>query len=337
MIITRQFAKSMDKRTLAELASDYATGYAHLLGYDGEVRIGPDEIIFNKKEAKAHFLKKFEPRSYPKSESIRELARFRYQYVLDDINNESAFVQDGVAFIPLAGLSTDEMEIVEQLRPDKSYEQSLFSFILDDLRGKRKEYASLNGFGGEIGHLVGAKIFSSAVSDNLDEALDVSSQLFEFSKNVEFLSREWPEAINPLAFTDESLKEKVSCFRRKVEFFETLLFEGESATMWKMVALKYCSSEYAEPSLRFLRREYMLTKHYDGIKLFVEVVDSVGGDLAKAYLRLGGILADPDVKDMASALGELGYTPERLAKYQGMFGGSMFDRAKLLESLRPTQ
>jgi hypothetical protein len=319
MIVTRKFARSMDRDVLAELASDYATEFSHLLGYEGEVEIGPNQVISDKEEAKAQFLKKFEPEGHLLF--MRGLAKLHYESVLGQINDGSPFVQDGVAFIPVSELSD---------------ENGLLARTLEDIFSRRRGYVSLNGFGAEVAHLTGMKIYNNKASSRLDEALDLGSQLFEHKKDIEFLRSqepglEYPYAQVLQAHSEGFLQECISERRKQIEIFETLLFEGDSAAMRKSVALGYCAQEDANWRIEEFKHDYLTTTHYDGVKLFVEVFDSVAGELDKAYLRLGSIMSNPKVRGMESALKELGHTPKELARYKGVFDEYLANRYKRLD------
>jgi len=328
MIITRQQAGNMNKQTLADLASDYATEFAHLLGHEGDVRIGPEELVYEREEALNLFLKKFQTQTY--SKPIKNFLRAMEDNTKYKIVHGAAFVQDGVAFIPLLDLSEDERKLVKRLQPKKQEISSLYSKALTTFFGRNAGYVSFYGFGSEIAHLTGNKIYPGRVHNGLGEALDLASQIVEFSKDVTFLYERTNQRDNPKEIIKEKLEQDISEGRKEIVLYETLLFEGEKATKQKMIELGMFKARDVNLALRLLKKQYIMTSHYDGRKLFLEIFDSVNGDLNQTYKKLGNILSNPNVTDMGNALGELGYTPEVLSKYQRIFEKGMFERAKRL-------
>lgn len=313
MIITREYAKNLSKQTLADLASQHATEFAHLLGHEGDVDIKPEEIIYDKNEARAHFL---EDRAYKDFLGLdRKAAKFFYKKKKSWVRKGSAFVENGVAFIPLSRLSEKEENLVKMLQPKKDFNwySTLPSFF------KKRDYMSLQGFGAEIGHLTGDKIYSGKTKENLGEALDVASQLLELSKDITFLGDQCPPE-NLDSFSKELCDELLSGYRVDYTLCETLLLEGKAAALMKMTELGPYSLTVLDIALSTLQIDYITTTHYDGKKLFLEVHDSVEGDFDKTYKKLGSILSNPNVDSMESALKELGYSAEELSKYEGVFG-----------------
>ena len=328
MIITKQLARDMNKTTLATLASDYATEFAHLLGHVGDVRIEPEELVYEKKEALNLFLKKFQPKSF--SRPMKKSAKVRYNYEKEQINQKIARVQDGIAFIPLSDLSRREIELVEKIKPNQPKKHDLCSKLVGLLFGINADYASLNGFGSEIAHLTGHRIYPTGAPNGLGEALDIFSTILELRKNVKFLYGQKDKEDDSEAIIAEELKRDIAENRKEVVLYEALLFQGDEAAKQKIVELGLFKSRDLDFVLHLLKREYLMSNHYDGSKLFVEIIDSVNGDLNQAYRKLGRILTNPLVTDMDCALTEIGYTPEALSKYRGVFGKNISERIKQL-------
>jgi hypothetical protein len=323
MIIASESRKGMNKKTLADLASDYATEFAHLLGHNGDITVGEKEVIFDKTEAREVFLKKFEPKTY--SKSLKRIARIRYQDLKTKINNGLAFVQDGVAYIPITDLTEEERGLVSCLRPD---EATKIGFFRRMILNESEAYCSLNGFGSEIGHLVGNRIYQGRVHNGLGESLDIASQLLELSKNVQLLTRTATKVDEPNSILSRYIEDYVSKRREEIELYEDLLFDGKDAAKQKALEIGLCKPNNVDFAVALLRKQYAMSTHYDGTLLFLGIFDSVGRDLRRTYTRLGEILANPSVMNIETALKELGYSPDKLLRYNGIFGKDIFERAK---------
>jgi hypothetical protein len=327
MIITSESRKEINKKTMADLASNYATEFAHLLGYERDIRITQEKVISEKGEAREIFLKKFQPKTY--SKPLKRIARIRYQDLKTKINNGLAFFQDGVAYIPITALTEEERGLVSCLRPDEATKIGFFDRML---LNKSEAYCSLNGFGSEIGHIVGDRIYQGRVHNGLGESLDIASQLLELSKNVQLLTQTTIKVGDLNETLTKHLEDYISKRREEIEIYETLLFEGDTIAKQKALQTGLCSPRNADFVVALLKKQYVMSTHYDGTILFIGVFDSMGRDLGKTYRRLGEILANPAVTNMETALCELGYSFERLEMYKGVFGKDIFERAKRISS-----
>ena len=328
MIITRQSANRMTKQTLAELASSYATEFAHLLGQDREIIIQPNELIYDTREALDVFLRLYDFKKF--SNQFKEYVKIRYEDRKHSIENGLAFVQEGVAFIPLLDLAIEGKEMIKHLQPNRQKNQSLVARIGDMFFGEDRNYALLSGFGSEVAHLTGFKLYSDKAHGGLGEALDISSIYLEIAKDIDLLYDRKAKQLDPSKILNELIKHDISSNRTEVLLYESLLFRGEEATKRSMQDLHFCKPSSINLALNILKKQYVMAAHYDGSKLFLEIFDSVKGNLIEAYKKLGTILANPQVTNMETALAELGYTPERLLEYRGAFEKTIPKRAERL-------
>ncbi|MEI7719203.1 MAG: hypothetical protein WCI72_05025 [archaeon] len=326
MIITREAAEKMNKETLAELASKYASEFAHRLGHNGDVVIKPAEVVFDKRDARNQLLATYNPRKYPKS--LREFAKFKYDGLKKDIDESSPFVLGGVAFIPIKPLNDDARDLIEMVSPQSVREIGFFERLINRVCPSKEDYALLYGFGGEVGHITGHKIYKNEAKGGLGEALDIGSSLFELLNDVRFIGEQTKSSKDLDAVFRELYLDNLSFNRQAVSFVETMLFGGVEAMQQQIVAVKKYDKRQATLASLMFKRDYILTSHYDGAKLFLEVYDSVGGNLDKTYLQLGSILAHPKVTNIETALAEVGYSPERLSKYAGLFENTITQRCE---------
>ena len=327
MIIDKAAARGMDKDKLSEMASDYATEFSRLLGHKEKIIIKPEQVIFDKKEAKSFFLKKFYSKSF--SKEFRKLAKLRRKELKNDINEESAFVFDNVAYIPLSYLDADERSLLRKLGINRRLLPLLEEFY--DMFFREKKYFSLNGFGSEIAHLVGDALYPKETSKHLGESLDMASQILENSKDVRFLYEISDKKSDLEALMKEELDEYISHHRRELDICESWLLDGAETARKKIMDEMPAGKLLANTMLSVIYSNFIFSKHYEGRKLFIELFDSVGGDLRQTYKRLGEILSNGNVRDMYAALKELGYSDEKLSKYEGIFGKNILEKLRYVD------
>jgi hypothetical protein len=322
MIITRETAKRMTKKTLSELASEYATEFAHLLGHTGDIIISPEEVIFDKNEAKEVFLKKYDPKTFSMEET-KEIAKIMQRNTMHKINQNNAFVQNGIAYIPITNIDENQYKIIQQFQPSNKFIDRVREMFLLG----HKNYVLLYGFGSEIAHLTGDKIFQNRVSNGLGEALDMSSSLLEISKDVRTIAKEKES----LSIQYDMIEEKINENRYFLMLFDALIFEKDEKV--KQIIEKDINSNPNRTDYIFnnIKRDYQMTSHFEGIKLYLEILDSTERNLNETNLKLGEILAKPHVDSIESAFLEFGYTPQQLAKYEGAFGKNIMERNAFLK------
>jgi len=208
--------------------------------------------------------------------------------------------------LELSGL---EKALVEVLQPNKLTGPS-----------KNSDYVSLRGFGAEIAHLTDEKIYRDKSHFGLCEALDFASQILELSKDIKFLYGLGKKQAVPETTIIENMVLKYIEFKIKQnDIYEDMLFEGDSFAKLKIMQYFEMDEKNASSLLKEFKRDYVETTHYDGMKLFLEILYSIRLDLPEAYKKLGNVLNNPLITDMETALEELGCTYKELSKYKGTF------------------
>lgn len=310
MIIPKDLIGSANKEKLVYLANLYSSKFVNKLGLDIEIKINPEELIFDKKEAK----KIIKSKKFPKIIN---------QYFMMNVNDRSAFVYDGIAFIPISNLSIKEKGLISLIQNDST--NKLFNFLNALIR--YNDYYSLDGFYSEIGHLIEKRLFCDReYAGGLGEAMDMASCLYGGSLDLQLLG----QIYNKNEAFISILKSKLSNIfikdlKERNELLEIILFNN------KKEAKKRLSKKFGIDTndiLRWLTKDYILTKHFDGIKLFTEIYDSTSQDLDKTYLKLGILLSDPEVVNVKSALSKLNSNLD-LSKYDGILDTDIFQRLKI--------
>ncbi len=323
MIVTREFANNLDKATLAKLASEYATAFAAALGHKELIGIRPFEIIFEQKEANRFF---FPKHTYMgSSPSEKKIIKNVNKQIKRLIKENSGFVANGTAYIPLSNPTNSEIELINKLHPEN---RSTLPKLIRDLI-TYYQYASIGSFGPEIAHLVGHELYPDKAA-GFRELLDICSQIFEKSWDIKNLqnSKTNLEKIVKEFFTDVTTESK-----KEVKVYETLLFEGGDAAKEKLIELGIPRVR-AGLALYRAKKDYIMTSHFDGAKLFVEIYDYAKGDLNKLYKKTGELLRNSRITKVEDALVELGYSSERILKYRGVFSEKIQDRTDVIISCR---
>lgn len=267
MIITKEFAEKLNKETLAGLATKYCNELAEKLGSDKKIIINPNEIIYRREEAEQVFT---DP------------------YLRMKAQEKQPFTHKNITYTPLSRVSLREKVLI-------------YRVIGHDDR----KYATLRGFGAEMGHLTGKKIYGNKNDSGLEEAIDCLSQLHEISTDVKTLCDSENVNFNP-EIEKVLLCETLVGARERLDTYEKLLFEGENSAIEQLS--KVCQSE-AKNMLEEIKQEYTTTMHFEGIKLLMSLYDNQNLDLNKTYKKAGEILSNPKVNTTLDALTML-YNPE---------------------------
>lgn len=267
MIITKQEAKELNKDKLADMATKYVNELAEKLGSDKKIIINPNEIIYRREEAEHVFTD---------------------SYLMMKVQEKQPFVCNNIAYTPLSHVSLMEKVLI-------------FRVIGHDNR----KYATLRGFGAEMGHVTGKKLYGNKNDAGLGEALDCLSQLHEISTDVKTLCNS--ESISH----NNELENVLVCetlveAREKLEIYEKLLFEGEYSAIEQLS--KICRSE-AKNMLEEIKHDYITTMHFEGLKLLISLYDNRNLDINQTYKKAGEILSNPKVNTTLDALTRL-YNPE---------------------------
>lgn len=329
MIISRQFVDDINKDKLAELATQYGNEFVNKLGNQTRVKILPQQLIYDPLEAKRFFLSKLEPdEKDPKI--VRRFSKVLYKEVKEDINRGKGLVRDQVAYIPIKELTEEERRLVSRIASEKNVIKNSIRYFFDWLLRKKLPFVSLGGFGAELGHLIGWQLYGQKVSNGFDETIDIFSQLFESSYDIRTICESFSK--NPAQF-DHLEKEQInritSGFRDNLILYETFLFEGKAATEQKLIEIGVCEDKSeVKLGLYVVKRRYVTTRHFEGIKLFFEIYNGENCNLDDAYKKLNYILCNPKVRTIVDALRELGYSDTQLIKYKDVFGRDMIEKAK---------
>jgi hypothetical protein len=335
MIITLEEAANMTKSHFVDIASEYATNFARHLGSDMPIRINEDEIVYDLEEAKRVFLKKYEHIGL--SNEVTKIFRKLYNLKLQELKEGLPFFEKGVTFIPIKKLADEEEELVRLVEnPNKKL--NVLKLYLKRISGSYSKYRSLFGLGAELAHLTGEKLYSDRIR-NLGEALDISSTILEIKTDVRFLI----ENSNPQAdlekITEIAVQDQIDTRREELSLYETMILHDENQAREKIKSTllkkgRKFNNWDLDFILRRLKADYISTGHYEGMKLFLEILDSTGGNLDQTNKRLGQIMANPQVKDMPSALRQLGYSDERLQRYTGAFQPSKTERFDFINRVK---
>lgn len=335
MIISRQFAKEVNKAKLAELATGYADEFADKLGAKTRIEIKPEEIIYDPVEAEAFFLKKFKP-NRKNSNWAKKFAKARYNDRKMDIREKEPFVDDGVAYTPISELSKNDVDLVSRVFREEEKPESLTAHLWEKLSKNKSDYVSLNGFGAEIGHLVGKKLYGGRIQGGIGETFDFLSTLYELSLDIRILCGSEENQADTSLLEAELVDELIDAGRLVTELYETLLFKGEASAEKKLIEIGSCKDRReAKERLALFKINYITTTHFDGFKLFLEIYDRENCDLGKTYTKLGEILSVQGVMTVEDTLRELGFSERKLSRYKGAFGADMMERAKRIDELKP--
>lgn len=303
MIITKQAAKELNKDKLAGMATQYANELAENLGSNAKVEILPQEVIYDSLEAKEFFTK---------SKSIG---------ILNLIEEVCPFVEEGVAYIPLSDLSQENERMISKVIPDNAKTSQLKNMCM-----------SLEGFGAEIAHLVGHKLYGPKTISGLGEALDiVSHQIYEDLIDMKIISELADEKKNLSELEKEVISTKIDLIRKEISVYEELLFKGEDSAKRIVKKVRPKLDDYIIKILiEDYKRYYISTAHFDGYKVFLEIYNKENGNIKNVCKTLGRLLADPEVNLVEDALKKLGYSNTDLEKYSGTFSTKPSLRAKRL-------
>lgn len=350
MIITKEFAEKLDKKTLAELATKYCNEVAEKLGNDKRIEITPQELIYDLKEAETYFCQNF---IKPKR-SDSEFDHICYKRTKKNIK-KSALCMDGIAYTPLVRLSKEERDLVLRILGNKP--KNPLRRPIDYLfRGE--PYLSLRGFGSEMGHLVGDKLYGQkAYSGGLGELLDYLSILYEISFNIRTICKSADKnCLDQGQLEKELIDKNITQIRRDIEIYEALLFEGETSAKQKLIkqiahiietfpfkreisakqkklinqAALGITKLIAGKLLNFFKEQYIYAPHFDGAKLFIEIFDRDNCDLDRTYKKVGCLLSNPDVLKAADVLRELGFFNNQVLRYEIIFAASEEERKERL-------
>ena len=338
MIITNELAESMDKQTLSELATMYATEFASALGHKGIVRIGQNEMIYDIEEAEKFFLAKDERDVYRLSS---DKSTRIYKFIQRQIAARNGFVLDNVAFIPINGLSADDADLINRvnfyakfnhnIQINRKLPHSKTEPTGENKGNEQNKYSSLPSFGPELGHMVGNKLYGNRISDAVGEALDLASQFFEMSANTSYLCSAADAAHNLPFIKQLTIEKRMRDEQKCIGLYETLLFKGERAAKNSIIRKCRMDEQSAEYMLNHIINDFVQTKHYEGRKLFFEVYLSAGKDLSKAYKTLGATLSNPKVTNFRSALRAIGCDFAEAFGYDDEFETNLSLRAGMLE------
>ena len=343
MIITNELAESMDKQTLSELATMYSTAFAAALGHKSIVSINPHELIYDAEEAEKFFLAPPENKN-TQAPGIIEL--IEYKDTQQNIAKKRGFIKDGVAFIPLAELPSNDLQMMHEIaligeiahcsklkkniHPNKN-PRKFKEANISSSKYELQAYASLNSFGSELGHLVGSKIYGSRINISLGEALDYASVLFEKSADIAYLCSMLNISHNLPFIKRNVLGREISSMLHRLLTYETLLFNGETAAKDRIIKVYGYSNESAENHLNDIIKDYITTNHYEGLKIFCEAHKSSGMDLSKTYKKLGNVLSHPRVSNFSSALKKMGSRFADEFNYDEELENNTHLRAEMLE------
>lgn len=328
MIVSRRFAKELNKDRLAELAIKYANEFAEKLESDKKIKISPQELIYNQKEAEAFFLpREFRLNSYPKE--MRVLVELKYGWIRRNIKEKSAFIFNDVAYIPLSKVSEDKRILISKIIGKKYKLKNLIYSLLYNFE-MTSPYLSLNGFGAEIGHLVGSKLYGQKAEGGIGEALDLLSSLYEISFDTKTLCESIDENYNNLnQFEKELINEEIAYGRRIVKIFDALLFEGETSAKQKLIE-EGVEKDRIKKQIQVFKNSYVRNNHFDGYKLFFEVYESENCNLDNTYKKLGHLLSNSRINTIEDVLIEIGVHDDRLKEYKGLFKETIKERIERL-------
>ncbi len=311
MIITKQAAEELNKDKLADMAAKYANELVRKLGNDTKIEILPQDIIYDKLEAHQFFTKKYA------HESLQKLIN-----ILGFIEDESPFVEEGIAYMPLSSMLRNDWCVISKLAKDNAQ--------ADEIKNK---CMSINGFGAETAHLVGHKLYGpKTIKCGLGETLDLVSQIYEDSINLKTIDGLADKKHDNLGQLEKDvLNIKIDSIRKEISIYEELLFKGEDSAKELVKKIRpELDDSMAQKMMNMYKVKYLSTTHFDGFKIFLEIYDKEHGDMEKTYKILGRLLADPKVNNIKDALEKLGYSGKKLKKYKDAFPEKMYSRIERL-------
>ncbi len=311
MIITKQAAEELDKDKLADMATKYANELVQKLGNYSKVEIRPQELIYDQLDAKEFFTKKYA------HESPQKLIN-----VLGFIEDGSPFVEEGIVYTPLSSLSREDCYMTSKIATDKTQADKV-----------KNKCVSINGFGAEIAHLVGHKLYGTkTIKCGLGETLDLVSQIYEDSIDQKTLEGLTDEKHNNLSqLENDLLNTKIGSIRKEISVYEELLFKGEDSAEKLVKKIRpELDDNMAKKMLNRYKVQYISTTHFDGFKIFLEIYDKEHGDMEKTYKTLGQLLADPKINNIKDVLEKLGYSGKKLKKYKEVFPTNAYKRIERL-------
>ena len=340
MIITREFAETLDRKKLAELATEYANKFARKLGNPSEIAITPDEVVFDPEEAKRIFyevlikicqssdlvapdgrLKGLPPHHL---ELLKTALNGSYAQIVREIETPTGFVKGGIAYIPICGLSDDEKNLLAIMQRKSRKTIAGYS------------YASLYCLEAEIGHIVGERLYGEKAKQGLGETIDTFSHRFRISVNVRNLGRMYGISDADLIILENELLEpdiedmrgitKIykSLFFGTIENFKRCVYEY---LMKKGTVIDYDTfpeehrgelDEILDNYIETLKQDYVYSHHLEGTILFFEILDRAGS-LDKAYRRLNELLSNPAIDTAIDALKEFGLSEDEIVRYGDVF------------------
>ena len=209
--------------------------------------------------------------------------------VYNDIENEIAFFDDDVVFIPLRNLEKHEIALCID---------NLESFSV-------MNYMTLSGFGSEMGHLVADELYGQKTRTypGLGEAVDYVSWLYQAGKDVGALGI-------PHYKKQAYVTSLVRCMVQNMETIDALLMDGEEAAKEKLKE-RYEDSDL-ETKLERVKEDYDNTNHYDGYKIFLEAYANACFDLDETFKILHEVLSSDKVQSHCAALIALGWDQDQL-------------------------
>lgn len=271
MIITKEFAEKMNKETLAELATKYCNELAEKLGSDKKIEVKPGEAVFNPKEAKAML---------PILLWQHGSDKFDFYLAEKQIKNARAFFVEGMAFTPLTCLSETDTSVFSKASGMDNGE--IFKKLEDS-------HITIRGFGAEMGHLVSSKLYENrTLKTGLDEALDILSNIHEISYDAKMLCK--AAGIDDEGIENKMVEEKVKLAEEKLIIYELLLFKGDEAAKRHLIS-QGRTCEEAEKSLSYFKSDYVMTRHFEGIKIFLDAYNHERKSLERTFKKLGELSA----------------------------------------------
>ena len=311
MIIKRKEAWKLDGIKLAELASEYATSFAKKLGYEKEITVRPGRVLHDPKEALDSICRRISPSIYPPN--MIDWMIEKNDIKRAKINNYEPFFVDGIAYTPLALLGPEERELILEAAANTSH------------------YLLLKGFGPEMGHLVGEILYDERLTSGLSETLDLLSGFHELEVDVATLNLSKRIIAEKAAEYIENLRGRVDSLEKMMGLEKDEKKISPSAKEDMIEGLtQHMTDQMLKPQIGDMKKDYVQTKHYGGMKLFIEVYDHCGLDLERTFLHIGKMFSNPEVRAIDDALRELGWSEEKLAKYMPRFDSNIYNRARLV-------
>lgn len=314
MILERTVAESLNEEKMTEMATQYANGFVRALEADKKLVVQPGQVLWTPRQARSFLAK--QKSSFLKDHSRKRLAE------------NGPFIHEQTIYTPLVEMgkevNTNSKRIIDAVLGEKTRWRK----CLEALRMARSDYVCLNGFGAEMGHLVGDQLYQDK-DVGLHELMDVSSQLYESLKDTRYVcSVAGKECTSEL--DDKTSVELLARFSLDVKLYDAFIRDVDLEKFLKLMS-EYRIKNKLKDIFFKLTEEYIRSGHYEGLTMFFKISEVLSAD-SNIFPFVHSIMSNPEVKTTFDALRLMGVSGKELEKYRRVFPENPADKiAYLLE------